>query len=124
MALSSYDTLTLGFGGVRTINVYNGSLTATVTATVQTPLATNRIFLVGLNFSETSAVNLQLISNNTTIHTLELGANQGTWDKVGNGFIFATKTGEALKLQASADISSILIYTIEATTYRAPFCFE
>ena len=124
MAISLYDTINLGTGGARAIKVYKGDLAAATEATILTPDAANRVFVVGLIFGETSATNLQFKSGSSAIFTLELAANQAVYDKVGDGFMFATKAGEALKLESSAVLSSVMISVVEAKLFRAPFNFE
>lgn len=79
--------------------------------------SSNRIFVVGFVQSESNSGNV-ILKSETKSKTLELAANQGIYDKTGPGFIFCSKPGETLTLQASMAIGSLTLYLVEGETFH------
>lgn len=75
-----------------------------------------RIWVIGLLQSETNSGNLILKSESKT-KTLELGANQAIYDKTSQGFIFCTKPGETLSLQASMALTGLTLFIVEGPAF-------
>lgn len=88
---------------------------------VRTPsVGSNRVWVVAMLVSESSAGNLVLKSGSpaSKTKTLELAANQGIYDKVNGGYVFSTKSGEALYVDSSMAVSSLTIKVIESAIFR------
>ena len=75
------------------------------------------IAVVGMNVVETSASNLTFTSGTDNYMTLELAANSGIVKPIGAP-IFMTQPGEALKMTASVEISSMLLYIQQDDAYK------
>ena len=83
--------------------------------TIKTPGGGGMVVVVGLMFSEGTAGNLIFKTGSTTLVTLELAANQGLFLPLGNQVYMATQPGEALKIQSSMAITSMLMYVAETS---------
>lgn len=105
----------------KAIKEYQGDL-AVGDNTIVTPAAGNRIFLVGFSFNEGTGVTLVLKSAATPnkSHTFEFSANTAVIFRPAPGFIWATKPGDALIINASAIVTSINIHVIEDTDLKSP----
>lgn len=114
MALSEIYDVDIRVGGAGPVRVISGGLAGTTDTTVYTPAAGNCVFLVGQYFAETSPSNLTYKSGSTTIVTPEFAASQGVMNAIGGGVILATKAGQALVVNASVAISSVVFHVIEA----------
>lgn len=82
--------------------------------TIVTPTTGYMACVVGVYGSETSATNVTFKSGSTTLAVPELAANQGHLFGLGQGALFCTQAGEALKIQASVAISNLLIHVVQA----------
>jgi len=105
------DTIPIRVGKIGPVYEYELNIDTTGTdLTVRDPaVATNRIWVVGIFFSESTATNLTLKSGTTKSHTLELASNQGiTGFTDQNGFYFVTLPGDSLIIQSSAAITTAL----------------
>lgn len=80
--------------------------------TILTPATGNSIALCGMLYQEATAHNLTLYSGANIHVTLERVANDGLYLPLGKP-AFATIAGEALRIDASAAISSMLLYVVE-----------
>jgi len=89
----------------------------------------HRLFVVGIWLSDGAALNLTLVSGvagggaDSKTQTFELAANQGLPGLVGQGFYFATKAGETLKVRSSVAIGStvgknLVIRAVEGEYFR------
>jgi len=86
--------------------------------TVFTPATGNHVFVHGVIFSEGTAANLTFKSGSTTLITPEMAANQGVWSSIERDvFHLSTAKGEALVLNSSAAISSMLVYVSQNSTF-------
>jgi hypothetical protein len=79
----------------------------------------NRIWVVGILMSEATAGNL-ILKTATKTKTIELGANQGIFYEVANSWIFATKPGETLTVQASM-ACSFTLYLAEGEFFNGSY---
>lgn len=75
------------------------------------------IAVVGILYSETNTTNLTFYSGNTAYVTPEFGANSGLGARIGAP-LFVTQPGEALKLAASVEISSMTVYVQVDDAYK------
>ena len=109
-------------GSFKTVTEYEIVIDTVDTAlTVHTPAATNRVFVTGVWLSEGTAANLTFASGaNTKQHTFELAANQALSGHTSLGFYFATKVGEALKVQSSAAIGATVGKNMILRVVEAP----
>lgn len=85
--------------------------------TIRTPATGKMIFLVGMFMSETDATNITFKSGSTTLVVPEIAANQGILVPIKNHVILATQPSEALKMQVSVAVSSILLYVVEGSSF-------
>ncbi|MBY0404552.1 MAG: hypothetical protein K2X66_11685, partial [Cyanobacteria bacterium] len=84
----------------------------------------NRIYLMGLTFCESASLTLTLSSATTALIQFKLAANQGIYDKVGGGYLLATKPNEALTVVSTGNISAIVFHIIEARYWIPSFAFQ
>ena len=82
--------------------------------TIVTPSSDKMACIVGLGVSEGTATNVTFKSGSTTLFVPELAANQGMLKPIDKGILLCTQLGEALKIQASAAISNLLIHVVQA----------
>lgn len=82
--------------------------------TIVTPDSDKMACIVGIAMSETSATNITVKSGSTTQVVYELAANQGFGEGIGNHAVICTQPGEALKMQVSVAVTSMLVYVIQA----------
>ena len=81
--------------------------------TIRTPATGNMVCVVGWQFAETNAANITFKSGTTTNVVFELAANQGVLESIHREPLYCTQPSEALKVQSSAAISSLLFYVVE-----------
>lgn len=82
--------------------------------TVFTPASGNRWALVGWVYGEATAHNLTVKSGSTSMLVCEFPANTVVREKIQNGIILSgLAAGDALVIQSSAAISSMLMYLTE-----------
>lgn len=112
------DTIPAQFGRLRPVYEYEVSIDTTgQDLAVRVASATDkRVWVIGLIQSENNSGNLILKSESKT-KTLELAANQAIYDKTSQGFIFCTKPGETLTIQASMAISGLTLYVVEGEAF-------
>lgn len=105
--------------GLPPIKEYQVVLDGSNPVDILTPThSTDRVFVVGAQFSDSQAATLEFLSAASKTMTLELAANQGNYDVCKlDGFLFATKPGEKLTLDASAAITQITLFLVEAKDY-------
>lgn len=86
--------------------------------TIRTPATGNRIYLVGILLSDSTANNITLKNGSTTACVLELAASQGLATPVQTGgsdsFLMATDVSTALVINCSALLTGALIHVVEA----------
>lgn len=82
--------------------------------TLYTPASTNYVGIVGATFSEiTAATNVTLKSGSTTLTTLELAAGTPFAIPLSKNPWIVSNLGEALKVNVSAVVSTMLLYVVE-----------
>lgn len=85
--------------------------------TIVTPASGKMAAVVGMFMSEANAVNVTFKSGSTTLWVPEFAANQAVYDKLGNGASVITQPGEALVIQVSAAVSSMLLYVVQGAFF-------
>jgi len=81
--------------------------------TIVTPGSDKMACVVGMAMAETSATNVTFKSGTTSLLTLELAANQVFGAPIGAPIV-CTQPGEALKMQVSVAVTSMLLYVLQA----------
>lgn len=81
--------------------------------TVHTPATGNMVCVLGWEVTNTLAANVKFTSGTTEIITYNLAANQMYSSLTTSSFNFCTVPGQALKIQSSAAITSLLIKLVE-----------
>jgi hypothetical protein len=88
--------------------------------TVFTPKSpTSRLFIVGMVMSESQSGSVSLKSGSAYTQTLSMGAFQGLGLPVASHWLFVTRPGDALILQASMNVSSLVLYVVESEHFFA-----
>ncbi len=101
--------------GVGPVRPYEITLDTTDTdLTIRTPVSGNMACIVGIDLSEGTAANVTFSSASDTNLYLELAANQGLAQNIGQGIFYCSQPGEALKVKSSAAITGFWINVIEA----------
>lgn len=118
MANTSTKFQDIQVGGQHTGPIHQYSVTIDTPnsdLTIYTHTATaNRIWVVGLAFSEGTAANLTFKSGSNPFPVIELAANQGKWDPVTPGsFYLVTEPGKDLIMSSSANITGMTIYLVD-----------
>lgn len=83
--------------------------------TILTPDSGKMALIVGMFMSEGTAANITFKSGSTTYAIPELASNQGILFPIGQGVLVCGQPGEALKIQSSAVVTSMLIYVAQAS---------
>lgn len=104
-----------GAGPVRVIKVEHDG--GGGDATIYTPSATKQVYLVGMTSSDDDAMTLTFKSGSTTLVPIQLGTNQGIYDKVNGGYYLATKRSEALIVSSNAAVT-LLCHVVEAAYFN------
>ena len=81
--------------------------------TVYAATSGKALAIVGWEYAEATAHNLTIKSGSNTLVVLENPANTVRDNKLGEGVPFMTAVGEALVIQSSAAITSMVIYVAE-----------
>jgi hypothetical protein len=97
---------------------YTGSLDAATDESIHQSSAGHYTAIVSMQFVEGTATDLSFISGSNTAFTMELPANSGISKDLSKEAMFITDEGEALKLNASTGVSSILIGVMEFSTFE------
>lgn len=100
----------------KTIHQYTVAIDTTgADITIHTPQAGNQVFLHALgNLESAVAATLTIKSGSTTIFAPEFGAGQGNWDRCCPGeYLCATAGGQALVIQSSGAITSLILHVSE-----------
>lgn len=112
-AQSALPVSIAGSEGITPIVVAIGTIDTDLT--IFTPDSGKVACIVGMFMSETSATNITFKSGSTSYAVPELAANQGILFPVGQGILICGQPGEALKIQSSVAITSMLLYVTQAT---------
>lgn len=86
--------------------------------TVYTPASGNMACLVGASFSDSTAANLTIKDGSTSLVVWELAAYQGLLERLDGGVVLCGTNSNAIKMQVSAVISTMVLYFIEAPRLR------
>lgn len=99
-ALYTVDASLGGAGPVRYIKVEHDGLSGD--AIIFSPQTDHHVFLVGFLLSDGDPALVTFKSGSDTLITLDMAANSGIWDKIGNGFAIASEKGEDLIINSDA----------------------
>jgi hypothetical protein len=85
--------------------------------TIRTPASGNMACIVGIDMSEGTAANFTFSTGTDTNLYMELAANQGLAQNLGEGIFYCTQPGEALKVKSSAAITGFWVNVVEAARF-------
>lgn len=118
---SLVDTVRQGTGVSALGPVYEYEIaidTVDTDLTIRTPDSNARLFVVGAYFLPTESTTLTFKSGNASkTKPLALSGNQAWYHELKPSWIFCTKRGEALTVQASAALTGLTLYLVEVGDY-------
>lgn len=118
---TAQTALSIGVAGANQVIPYVISLDTTgADLTIRTPATGNMVGIVGLAYREASAHNLTIKTGSTTLLVAEFAATDaGTFIPIGSGGLLAvTAKSEALVIQTSVIITSMLMYVVESAKFN------
>lgn len=87
--------------------------------TAFTPDSTKMGALIGISYAEGTAHNVKFTEGTDPQMMLEMGANGGIVKGIGEGMIFVSQIGNAIKFQSSAAITGpMILYFIQAERFH------
>lgn len=87
-----------------------GRVNLTANGTGETVLydEVRRVYVAGITVVDGDAQNIGLASGGVETVPLQLAANQGPYDTIGNGYVFATKSNQILGMSSSAACTALI----------------